>query len=35
MPQQIKVLSAKPDDLSSSPMVHVMEVENQLLQAVL
>lgn len=35
MPQQIKVLAAKPNDLNSSPMVHVIEVKNQLLQAVL
>lgn len=35
MPRQIKALAAKPGDLSSSPMAHVMEVENQLLQAVL
>ena len=32
MAQQVKVLAAKPDSLSSNPGTHMVEDENQLLQ---
>ena len=32
MAQQVKALAAKPDDLSSSPRIRVMEGEHQLPQ---
>lgn len=34
MVQWVKALTAKPDDLSSKPKIHVVERENPLLQAV-